>query len=69
MSITTINAPLGKPGRHAWGDPVRFQYKTERICLVCGLIKVTRHEPSTHPWLEFWRGSEKLDVQCTPVCQ
>lgn len=67
--VTTINAPLGKPGRHHWGEPVRFEYKTERTCTLCDLVKVTRHEPGQHPWLEFYRGLERIDCDRTPPCE
>lgn len=58
-----------KSARHSWGEPVRFQYKTERECARCGLIKVTRHEPAAaHPWLEFWRDGARLKGDGTPAC-
>ena len=44
--------------RHRWGDPVRFERKTERECSRgCRTIKVTRHEGGL-PWQEFWRDGE-----------
>lgn len=60
---------ISKPLRHSWGEPVRFPYKTERTCNRCGLIKVTRHEPGEQPWLEFYRGLDKLKVERTPACE
>jgi hypothetical protein len=53
--------------RHRWSEPVRFQRKTERACLKCDIIKVTRHEPN-NVWIEFWRGPERLHVGSTPEC-
>lgn len=55
--------------RHRWGKPMRFQYKTERECLRCGMVKVTRHQTYENVWNEFWRnGEEKIEGKGTPVC-
>lgn len=69
--VETLRPPVGKPGRHRWGDPVRFPYKTERSYVVpgCGIVKVTRHEPGEHPWLEFYRGGERIQCDRTPECK
>lgn len=57
--------------RHRWGDPVRFPHKTERQCLKCPIVKVTRHEVDgvreTH-WVEFWRGLDQVEGKATPPC-
>jgi hypothetical protein len=54
--------------RHAWGDPVRFAYKSERECMNgCGIVKVTRHEGTQH-WTEFWRDGERIEGDGTPQC-
>jgi hypothetical protein len=54
--------------RHSWGEPVRFEYKTERSCVNgCGIVKVTRHEGGEH-WIEFWREGEKIATDKTPGC-
>ena len=46
--------------RHRWPkDGTTFPYKTERECLQCGLVKVTRHEGNSH-WTEFWRGLDRV---------
>lgn len=58
-----------KARRHRWGEPRYFQYKTERTCEACGITKVTRHEPGEQPWLEFWRGLDKVAVDKTPACE
>lgn len=54
--------------RHRWGDPVRFQFKTERECARCGTIKVTRHEPGVQPWQEFYRDLDRIPGEGTPAC-
>lgn len=57
--------------RHRWGDPARFDHKTERACLNgCGIIKVTRHEGRQH-WIEFWREGAVEPMRCerTPPCE
>lgn len=61
--------PIGKAPRHRWGDASYFQYKTERACTVCNVVKVTRHEPGEHPWLEFWRDGERIPGDLTPPCK
>jgi hypothetical protein len=59
--------------RHRWGEPVRFERKTERECLNgCGTIKVTRHENEggfDRHWVEFWRDQEKIPGKGTPACE
>lgn len=54
---------------HSWGDPVRFERKTERECNNCGMIKVTRHEQEV--WTEFWRDGVQIRQfgERTPVCE
>lgn len=71
MTDVATLTPKTKPGRHKWGEPVRFQFKTERTCIVCGITKVTRHEPSERPWLEFFNGTERINTENnrTPVCE
>jgi hypothetical protein len=54
--------------RHSWGEPVRFQFKTERECERCGTIKVTRHEPGVLPWQEFFRDLDRIPGDHTPKC-
>ena len=54
--------------RHTWGEPVSFQYKTERTCSICDIVKVTRHEPGVQPWLEFYRDGVKIESERTPEC-
>ncbi len=53
---------------HRWCVDVNRLYddrgvntKTERICEVCGLIKVTMHPPGgALPWREWWKDGRKL---------
>lgn len=54
---------------HNWGDPVRFQHKTERQCVKCGLIKVTHHQAGVRCWTTFWRGLDEIKGDGTPVCE
>lgn len=54
--------------RHRWGEPNRLQFKTERACLHCDLVKVTRHEPGILPWIEWWRDGERIVSAATPPC-
>ncbi len=48
--------------------------KSERQCLDCGLVKVSRHEygagsiHGTH-WTEFWRGLDRIECKGTPACE
>lgn len=56
--------------RHQWSPPRRTEYRTERVCLKCGLVKVTRHEPGARPWQEFERRRELLrGASKTPECE
>jgi len=54
--------------RHNWSEPVRFQHKTERECVKCGMVKVTRHENDLC-WVEFWRGLDQVNADRTPPCE
>lgn len=58
--------------RHSWGESVAMLYKTESVCVRCGLIKVSRHEPYQH-WTEWWRPTpagdvERVEAERTPAC-
>lgn len=56
--------------RHQWSPARRTSHRTERVCLKCGLVKVTRHEPDALPWQEFERRGRILrGVQGTPKCE
>lgn len=58
--------------RHEWGQPERFAHKTERQCLKCGLLKVTRHEaegPRDVHWTEWWQGLDEIASRTTPSCR
>lgn len=64
---------MGSGARHCWGEPVRFEHKTERECRNgCGIVKVTRHENEggrdLH-WAEFWRDGEQIQTIRTPPCE
>lgn len=55
--------------KHRWSDPFRQHHKTERYCINCGLVKVTRHPPQGFPWKEFWRGLDQIQSTATPACE
>ena len=59
--------------RHRWADRVVVSAnKTERECLHCGLIKVSRREFEGGRdvyWTEFWRDLEKIECDGTPACE
>jgi hypothetical protein len=58
--------------RHQWGKPQRYLHKTERVCIKCGLVKVTRHEaegPRDLHWMEYWRGLDQIKSHTTPACE
>lgn len=61
--------------RHRWSDPVRYNFRTVRVCMNgCGVVKSTRHD-AWPPWQEFYRdhGGEaeavRIDGTRTPVCE
>ena len=55
---------------HKWSGPKRTVHRTERTCLRCGLVKVTRHEPDVLPWVEYERsGIVVRDGNRTPRCE
>jgi hypothetical protein len=66
-NTTPQGPPRAQRKRHRWSEPVRFLYKTERSCLDCDIVKVTRHEP-VGTWIEFWRGFDRVSVEITPEC-
>ena len=55
--------------RHRWKVTDRFAHATLRECKDCGLIKITRHEPTAHPphWIEFYRGATRCPAM--PPCR
>lgn len=57
-----------KPQRHSWGLAHRFPHKTERQCLQCRIVKVTRHENDCC-WTEFWCGLDQVEGKATPACE
>lgn len=61
MSPTSLlpGPASGRPRllRHEWGAPVRFEFKTERQCCRCGIVKVTRRGGDGSFWTEFWRAT------------
>jgi hypothetical protein len=50
--------------RHKWSTPHKWPHKTERQCVRCEMVKVTRHETEggreIH-WTEFWRDLERAE--------
>lgn len=56
--------------KHKWGEPVGFQFKTERSCLRpgCNLVKVTVHQPTEIPWREWWCDGARVVSETTPPC-
>lgn len=52
--------------RHSWGDPLRLEYRTERSCRRCGMMKVTVHEQII--WTEFHRDGQQIEHDRTPPC-
>lgn len=58
-----------KKPRHSWSVPYRKSDRTERVCLNCGMVKVTRHEPDVLPWQEFHHKGRRVDNgRGTPEC-
>lgn len=53
--------------KHRWGDPVRTEYETRRLCLRgCGCEKVTHHQETI--WTDYWRAGVKLGDHA-PKCE
>jgi hypothetical protein len=59
--------------KHRWGEKsVVSLQKTERECVGCGIVKVTRHETEAGRdlhWVEYWRDLEKIECVGTPACE
>lgn len=58
--------------RHRWGEKTVFPHKSERPCLDCGIVKVTRHEwegGRDQHWTEFYRGLDRIQCERTPTCE
>jgi hypothetical protein len=53
--------------RHSWGDPVRSEYRTERTCRRCGMVKVTRKDEMPY-WIEWHRDGRRIESERTPPC-
>lgn len=52
--------------KHRWGDPERTERRTERVCIRCDLMKVTRHEEII--WIEWQRDGVQIASDRTPPC-
>jgi hypothetical protein len=66
------STPPPRSKRHCWppaGAELRDVYITTRICLHCGIRRITHHEGG-RPWIE-WQGADgvRLDVERTPACE
>lgn len=60
--------------RHRWSEKTSFPLanKSERECLDCSLVKVSRHETEGGRqvyWTEFWRGLDRIECTGTPACE
>lgn len=65
--------------RHKWDGPVNIHRdtsasgcdETERPCALCGLVKLTVHQPDGYPY-RAWRTARGLrfpDTGQTPLCE
>ncbi len=59
--------------KHRWAEAVRDDpWTTRRVCVFCGLVKVTRHEPENDPqhWTEWERPQQgRFRSDKTPACE
>ena len=60
--------------RHRWGAEQRFDHKTERQCLDCPIVKVTRRRQNPDgSWsfhrIEFWHDLDQVEGSGTPACE
>lgn len=58
--------------RHRWDEKQIFPHKTERQCLNCPIVKVSRHESEGGRdvyWTEFWSGLDRIEGEGTPACE
>jgi hypothetical protein len=60
--------------KHKWTESSRDDdgTRTVRTCDRCGLLKISRHEwagTRMDHWTEFWRGTERVPGDGTPVCE
>lgn len=53
--------------RHKWGkQPVRSEYETVRVCVVCGLRRITDH----HAWPPgVWYEAANETISAMPECE
>lgn len=54
---------------HRWKLVYQDQHKTERQCIRCNMVRVTKHPPVGFPWIEYWRGLDRLPGDKTPPCE
>lgn len=58
--------------RHRWGERQEFEHKTEKQCLTCGIVQVSRSEHNGfYPvyWKEFYRDLDRIECDGTPACE
>ena len=54
--------------RHSWSPASRpSELRTERVCVKCGTLRVTRHDAlgMTYPWTEYF-GADGLLIEVGP---
>lgn len=54
-----------------WGDPDRREHETVRVCLKCGMTKVTRHEWDGRcpiHWSEYFDVERPIRTTNVPPC-
>lgn len=57
--------------RHRWGDPDRREHETVRVCVKCGIAKVTHHEfdgPMPIHWSDYFDADRPIRTVRVPVC-
>jgi hypothetical protein len=54
--------------RHRWAEPSRELHRTERRCVRCGILRVTRHD-GDFPWTEFFENGVLVEGTRTPPCE
>ncbi len=72
MTVSVLPTIAFAPRKHQWGESARvgeYADRTERTCVLCGLVKITVHPPRGFPWREWRTRAGKIwQGTATPPC-
>lgn len=76
LGFDIARLPRPKQGRHRWGTSDAFVgdtpsgcQETRRVCALCGLVKITVHQPHGLPYRLWQYPDGERAAGLTPMCE